>query len=52
MMPENGVPVEVEGAACSLVGVVEPAWQAGMEEVVEVEGGGVQWQAGSQMEVA
>lgn len=51
-MSENDVPVEEEGAACSLVGVVEPAWQAGMEEEVEVEDGGVQWRAGSQTEEA
>lgn len=49
---ESCVPVEVEEAACSLVGAVGPAWQAGMEAVVEVEDGGVQWQAGSQTEAA
>lgn len=39
---QNGIPVEVEEAACSLVGGVGPAWRAGMEEVVEVEDGGDQ----------
>lgn len=49
---ENDIPVEAEGAAYSPVGVVGPAWQAGMEAVVEVEDGGVRWQAGSQTEEA
>lgn len=49
---ENDVPVEVEGAACNLVGAAGPALRAGMEEVVEVGDGGVQWRAGSQMEAA
>lgn len=39
---QNGIPVEVEEAACSLVGGEGPAWQAGMEEVVEVEDEGDQ----------
>ena len=49
---KSNIPVVVEGAACSLVEVVGPAWRAGMEEVVEVEDGGVQWQAGNQTEAA
>lgn len=37
---QNGIPVEAEEAACSPVGEVGPAWQAGLAEVVEEEDGG------------
>lgn len=49
---KNGLPVAVEEAACSLVGAVGPAWQAGMEVVEEGEDGDVLWRAGIQMEEA